>query len=228
MSEGPRTKQALLAGATGLVGGHLLTRLLAHPSYVRVEVLVRCELSISHPKLAQRIVDFEHLQAVPGIAADDVFCCLGTTIGKAGSQEAFRRVDHDYPLALASLAKAAGAQQFLMVSSLGADARSSVFYSRVKGETERDIAAIGLPKVVFMRPSILRGERQEVRAGERVGILVGRLIAPLFIGTLRKYRPIHADHVAAAMVFAANHDFRSGPVESDAIEKLAQLEDSPK
>ena len=228
MSEGPRTKQALLAGATGLVGCHLLARLLAHPSYVRVEVLVRRELSISHSKLAQRIVDFEHLQAVPGIAADDVFCCLGTTIGKAGSQEAFRRVDHDYPLALASLAKAAGAQQFLMVSSLGADARSSVFYSRVKGETERDIAAIGLPKVVFMRPSILRGERQEVRAGERVGILVGRLIAPLFIGTLRKYRPIHADHAAAAMVYAANHDFRSGPVESDAIEKLAQLEDSPK
>lgn len=224
----PRNKQALLAGATGLVGGHVMTRLLAHPSYSRVEILVRRALPIRHPKLAQRIVDFEHLHAVPDIAADDVFCCLGTTIGKAGSQEAFRRVDHDYPLALANLAKAAGAQQFLMVSSLGADARSSVFYSRVKGETERDIAASGLPKVIFMRPSILRGERQEVRAGERVGILVGRLIAPLFLGSLRKYRPIEAAHVAAVMVYAANHDFRAGPVESDEIAKLAQHENARK
>lgn len=228
MANGPRNKQALLAGATGLVGAHLLTRLLAHPSYSRVEVLVRRELPIHHPKLAARLVDFEHLHVYLGNAADDVFCCLGTTIGKAGSQEAFQRVDHDYPLALANLASAAGAQQFLMVSSLGADAASSVFYSRVKGETERDIAAIGLPKSIFMRPSILRGERQEVRTGEKLGIFVGRVIAPLFIGSLRKYRPIQADHVAAAMVYAANHDFPSGPVESDAIEKLAQLEDGPK
>jgi uncharacterized protein YbjT (DUF2867 family) len=228
MTQEARTKRALLAGATGLVGGHVLTRLLAHPAYSRVEVLVRRELPVRNPKLVQRVVDFEHLEAVSGIAADDVFCCLGTTIRKAGSQQAFRRVDHDYPLALAGLARAAGAQQFLMVSSLGADARASVFYSRVKGETERDIAATGLDRVVFMRPSILRGERQEVRAGERVGILVGRLIAPLFIGSLRKYRPIEADHVAAAMVYAANHEFRTGPVESDEIETLAQREDGRK
>lgn len=227
MTEGARSKRALLAGATGLVGGHLLTRLLAHPAYSRVEVLVRRALPISDPKLAQRVVDFEHLHASPDIAADDMFCCLGTTIGKAGSQEAFRRVDHDYALALGNLAKSAGARQFLMVSSLGADAKSSVFYSRVKGETERDIVAIGLPKVIFMQPSILLGERQEVRSGEKLAILVGRLIAPILIGPLRKYRPIHADHVAAAMLYAANHDLRSGPVESQAIEKLAQLEDGP-
>jgi uncharacterized protein YbjT (DUF2867 family) len=223
MTQEARTKQALLAGATGLVGGQLLTRLLAHPAYSRVEVLVRRELPVRNPKLVQRVVDFEHLEAVSGISADDVFCCLGTTIRKAGSQQAFRRVDHDYPLALAGLAKAAGAQQFLMVSALGADARSSVFYSRVKGETERDIAATGLTKVVFMRPSLLRGERQEVRTGERVGSVVGWLIAPLLIGPLRKYLPIDADHVAAAMVYAANHDFRPGPVESDEIETLARL-----
>jgi len=223
MTQEARTKQALLAGATGLVGGQLLARLLAHPAYSRVEVLVRRELPVRNSKLVQRVVDFEHLEAVSGISADDVFCCLGTTIRKAGSQQAFRRVDHDYALALAGLARAAGAQQFLMVSALGADARSSVFYSRVKGETERDIAATGLAKVVFMRPSLLLGERQEVRTGERVGSVVGWLIAPLLIGPLRKYRPIDADHVAAAMAYAANHDFRSGPVESDEIEKLARL-----
>ncbi len=138
-----RTRQALLAGATGLIGGHVLTRLLAHPAYSRVEILVRRELPIRDPKLVQRVVDFERLEAVAGTAAQDVFCCLGTTIGKAGSQEAFRRVDHDFPLALANFAKAAGAQQFLMVSSLGADSKSSVFYSRVKGETEHDVTAAG-------------------------------------------------------------------------------------
>jgi uncharacterized protein YbjT (DUF2867 family) len=221
-----RTKQALLAGATGLVGGHLLARLLSHPAYSRVDVLVRRELPIRDPKLIQHVVDFDHLEAGLSIAADDVFCCLGTTIGKAGSREAFRRVDHHYPLALARLGKTAGALQFLMVSSLGANARSRVFYSRVKGETERDIASTGVKKVVFMRPSILRGERQEVRAGERAGIFIGRMIAPLMIGPLRKYRPIDADDVAAAMLYAANHDVPPGAVESDEIERLAHLQNA--
>jgi len=222
--EEPRNKRALIAGATGLVGGHVLTRLLAHPSYSRVEVLVRRELPIRDPKLIQRIVDFEHLDA--GLAADDVFCCLGTTIAKAGSQEAFRRVDHDYPLALARAGMAAGARQFLMVSSLGADARSSVFYLRVKGETERDIAATGLPKVVFMRPSFLFGERLEQRTGERVAAFIGRMIAPLLVGPLRKYGPIHADDVAAAMLYAANQGVRPGPIESDEIAGLARQENA--
>ena len=221
-----RTRQALLAGATGLVGGHVLTRLLAHPSYSRVEVLVRRELPIHDPKLVQHIVDFERLEAVPGTAAEDVFCCLGTTIGKAGSQQAFRRVDHDFALALANLAKAAGAQQFLMVSSLGADSKSSVFYSRVKGETEHDVVMTGLPKVVFMRPSLLIGERQERRTGEIVGALVGRVIGPLLVGSLRKYRPISADDVAAAMLYAANHDVPAGAIESDEIVRLALQENS--
>jgi uncharacterized protein YbjT (DUF2867 family) len=216
----------LLAGATGLVGGHVLRRLLAHPAYARVEVLVRRELPIHDAKMTQRVVDFDALEAGLSVAADDVFCCLGTTIGKAGSQEAFRRVDHDYPLALAMLGTAAGAQQFLMVSSLGANARSRVFYSRVKGETERDIAAIGLKRVVFLRPSILRGERQEYRAGEKAGIFIGRMIAPLLVGPLRKYRPIDADDVAAAMLYAANHDVATGPLESNEITLLAQRENA--
>jgi uncharacterized protein YbjT (DUF2867 family) len=224
-----QTKKAFLAGATGLVGGHLLRRLLANDSYACVEVLVRRQLSINHPKISHRMVDFEHLlEAGMADAVDEVFCCLGTTIKKAGSQEAFRRVDHDYPLMLARIAKAAGARQFLMVSALGANPRSAVFYSRVKGETERDIAAIGLPKVVFMRPSILLGERQEQRPGEKAGMFVGRLIAPLLSGPLRKYRPISAEDVAAAMIYAANHDVPAGPIESDEIMRLAQRKNAGK
>ena len=220
-----RSKSALIAGATGLVGARCLARLLEHPAYDRVTVLSRRPIARAHANLNIELVDFYGLRSL-GERCDDIFCCLGTTIRKAGSQEAFRRVDHDYPLALARLGKAAGAQQFLLVSALGADAQSSVFYSRVKGETERDVAAIGLPKVSFMRPSILLGERHERRPGERAGIFVGKLIGPLLLGPLRKYRPIHADDVAAAMLYAANHDVRPGPVDSDEIAWLAQRENA--
>ena len=215
-------RKALIAGATGLVGECLLRRLLAHPDYAVVEVLLRRNLAMSHPKLVQHVVDFEQLDSGAVAKTDDLFCCLGTTIGKAGSQSAFRRVDHDYPVALAQLAKAEGVQQFLLVSALGADAGSGVFYSRVKGETERDISAIGLPKAIFLRPSLLLGKRSERRAGERAAMLAGRLVAPLLFGRLRKYRPIDADDVAAAMVFAATHELASGPIESDQIARLAK------
>lgn len=218
-------KRVLIAGATGLVGGYVLRRMLAHPSYSRVEILVRRESPIRDPKFTQRIVDFEHLDAgVPGIAPDEVFCCLGTTIRKAGSEEEFRRVDFDYPLALGRLAKAAGAGTFLMVSALGADPKSAVFYNRVKGEVEQAIAAVGLPAAYFFRPSLLLGPRAENRPREKIGIAVGKAIAPLMIGGLRKYRPIHADTVAAAMVYVANHNVSAGVIESDAISRLAALE----
>ena len=218
-------KSALLAGATGLVGGYVLRRLLAHPAYTQVDILVRRELPIRDPKLTQRIVDFAHLNpGVLGTAPDEVFCCLGTTIRKAGSEEAFRRVDYDYPLALARLAKAAGAGKFLMVSALGADPKSAVFYNRVKGEVEQAIAAVGLPAACIFRPSLLTGPRAEHRPGEKIGIAVGKLIAPLLIGALRKYRPIHADTVAAAMVYVANHEVSGSVIESDAIARLAALE----
>lgn len=219
------SKHAIVAGASGLVGSRCLARLLDHPAYDRVTVYSRRPLALAHAKLRIELVNFDHLQALEE-QCDDIFCCLGTTIGTAGSQAAFRRVDHDYPLALARLGKTAGAQQFLMVSSLGADARSAVFYSRTKGETERDIASSGLPRVVFMRPSLLLGERHERRPGEWVGAFVGRMIAPLLLGPLRRYRPIHADDVAAAMVYAANHDVAAGAVESEEIAMLARRQDA--
>jgi len=217
-------KNALIAGATGLVGGYVLRCVLAHPSYSRVEILVRRASPVHDPKLTQRIVDFEHLDAgATKIAADDVFCCLGTTIRKAGSREAFRRVDYDYPLALARFASATGARKFLMVSALGADPKSSVFYNRVKGEVEQSIAATGLPETYFFRPSLLTGPRAESRPGEKIAAVVGKVIAPLLLGGLRKYRPIHADTVAGAMVYAATHDIPAGVIESDAIARLATI-----
>jgi uncharacterized protein YbjT (DUF2867 family) len=218
------SRSALLVGATGLVGSHLLTRLLAQPDYRRVTTWVRREVPLQDPKLRQLVVDFEKLQQYSSaLDAEDIFVALGTTIKNAGSQKAFYRVDHDYPVQIASLGKQAGAQRYLMVSALGANANSRVFYNRVKGEAENAIREMGLPKLWFFRPSLLLGSRAESRAGEKMGEVVGKLITPLLLGGLRKYRPIEADAVAAAMVYVAMHDVAPEVIESDEIARLAAL-----
>jgi uncharacterized protein YbjT (DUF2867 family) len=216
-------KRALLAGATGLIGSFCLHRLLADPSYSEVKVWSRRPIALSHRKLSVELMDFSRMP-VDHEHFDRVFCCLGTTIGKAGSREAFKRVDHDYPLALARYAKSAGAGMFLMVSALGADAGSRVYYNRVKGETENAVAHVGLPLTLFFRPSLLLGPRREIRYGEKLAIMLSKALTPILRGRLYKYRPIEADVVAAAMIYAANHDLPSGVIESDAIEKLAALD----
>lgn len=189
---------ALLAGSSGLVGGHLLERLLADDRYEQVISLGRRPVDHDHPRLEQLMVDFAALPALP--AVDVAFSCLGTTIRKAGSQAAFRAVDHDAVLAVATAARQAGATGFFHVSALGADPRSRIFYNRVKGEVERDVAALGLPRWTAVQPSILDGERDESRPAERLGLVVMRAAGPL----LGRYRPTHAVDVAAAMVSLAS------------------------
>ena len=190
-------RTALLAGATGLVGSHLLRHLLSDDAWDRVLSIGRREVDLAHPKLEQRVVDFSALADLP--AVDDTFSALGTTIKQAGSQQAFRAVDHDAVVALATAAKQVGAASFLHVTAMGASPRSRVFYNRVKGETERDAAAAGIPRTVAFRPSILDGDRAESRRGEQVGLVVMRALAPV----LGRYRPTHAEDVALAMLQVA-------------------------
>lgn len=208
------SRVALVVGATGLVGGHVVDRLLADARWSRVVVLARRDLGKSSEKLSTRIVDFEALADDPGSALakaslagierlDDVFVCLGTTIKVAGSQERFRRVDHDYAVAAARLGRDAGARTVAFVSSVGASESSSAFYLRVKGETERDVRALGFDATVIARPSFLVGDRTDQRPGEQAGILFARAAAPLMAFGLRKYRPVEARAVAAAMIEAA-------------------------
>jgi uncharacterized protein YbjT (DUF2867 family) len=197
------TRTAVLAGATGLVGGHVKDLLLAHPDYRRVTVLVRRPLGQSHEKLKEVTVDFEDLaKHAADLDADDVYACLGTTIKIAGSQEKFRRVDHDYTVAVAELAKKAGATRLALVSSIGATEKGGNFYLRVKGETEKDVAALGYASVNIARPSLLVGERRESRPAEAAGIAVARALAFTMVGGLRSYRPIEAKAVAAGLVRA--------------------------
>ena len=211
----PEARQALLLGATGLIGSFLLDRLLDSPVYSGVSVWLRKPLAKQHPKLQQKIVDFERLEQ-GRVEADDVYCCLGTTINVAGSREAFRRVDFDYPLAIARTALAAGARQFLFVSAMGADPRSAVFYSRVKGELEEAVAALGYRSAIAFRPSLLAGDREQRRFGERAAIAV---LQPLRFLVPRKYRPVAADAVARAMLRSAQRSPAGFTViESDALQ----------
>jgi uncharacterized protein YbjT (DUF2867 family) len=220
----PEQRTALLLGATGLVGGHCLNRLLADETYGSVVALSRRPLDRTHAKLANHVVDFDRYETYYSLLkVDDVFCCLGTTIKQAGSKEAFRRVDFEYPVQIAKRARAQGAQQYLLVSSLGASVSSPFFYSQVKGEVEQAVSALSFSGVYIFRPSLLRGERKEVRRGEQISEKVLDGLGFLLQGPLKKYRPTPADAVAAAMIATAKA--RPGGtqiLESDEIEEVAR------
>ena len=195
---------ALLAGASGLVGGECLRRLLAADAYSTVTVVTRRSLGslAQHPKVREIVVDFERLDRVrAGLRADHVFCALGTTIRKAGSQAKFHQVDFEYPRHLAELALANGARHFSLVSALGASAKSGVFYSRVKGELEDALRAMGWPSLCLLRPSVIAGDRQESRPLERLGEALLRF-GPA------TYRPVEAGRIAAAMIATAQSEPR--------------------
>lgn len=190
----------LLAGATGLVGGHVLAQALADPRIDAVVAPTRRALP-AHPKLLAPTVDFEALpDDAPWWAADAAICALGTTIGKAGSQEAFRRVDHDYQLAIAKLASRHGTPAFVLNSALGADAASRIFYNRVKGELERDLAGLDFASLTFVRPGLIGGARSESRPAERAALVLLGILGSLLP---RAWRINPAERIAAAMIEAA-------------------------
>lgn len=198
------TRSAVLAGATGLIGRALLALLLESPRHAQVHALLRrpaADLPV-HPKLHTLVVDFDRLPVLPPV--DDCFIALGTTIKVAGSQAAFRRVDFDAVVNTARAARDAGARRIVVVSALGADAASRVFYNRVKGEMQQAVSALGAESVVFVQPSLLVGDRaplgQPVRAGE---VWAVRLLGPVLGWVPRGVRPIAATDVAHAMLQAA-------------------------
>lgn len=181
----------LIAGATGLTGEHLLDRLLSEPTVSRVLAPTRRPLA-AHPHLENPVGDLATLLPTLSGEVDTAFCCLGTTIKQAGSQEAFRAVDHDLVLAFARRARELGARHLVVISALGANPQSSVFYNRVKGETEEALKAMGWPQLTIARPSLLLGTRHDFRLGER-------LAAPLLRWLPGKYRGIDACALARAL-----------------------------
>lgn len=211
-----RVSTVLLAGATGLVGRHCLELLTADTAFRRVVVLTRRPLpadlpGADDPKVEERVIDFDRLtdprrlshpdppslDRVPRV--DQVICALGTTLRRAGSKERFHQVDFGYPAALARMAVERGARHFLLVSAIGADAASRIFYNRVKGELEEAVSALPYRSVTIVRPSLLLGDREDFRLGEELAKRLS-FLAP------RRYRPVHALRVAAALVQAAKDD----------------------
>lgn len=193
-------KTALLAGASGLVGNELLHILLNSSHYSQVKILVRHPLEIAQEKLEQIITDFDKLDDYADyFNVDDVYCCLGTTIKKAGSQEAFKKVDYDYPLKMAELAKSHQVKNFLVITALGADSNSKVFYSRTKGQLQLHLKKTGLTALHIFQPSLLLGERQEFRLGEKAATVLSPVISKVLKGKMKKYKPVEARDVALTM-----------------------------
>jgi uncharacterized protein YbjT (DUF2867 family) len=217
-------KTALVAGASGLIGSQLLPLLLASARYDRVIAVGRRPLPLMHPKLEQRLLNFDQLEDHRlQLIADDVFCCLGTTLRQAGSREAFYKVDYLYVVKLAALTAANFASQLLVISSMGADAGSRVYYNRVKGEMEAAVRQTPFRAIHVFRPSLLLGDRAEKRLGERLGAVVLRALRPVLRGPLRKYRSIEAATVARALLRAAETEETGLQVyPSDAITRLGE------
>ena len=192
-------RTALIAGASGLVGSSLLKLLLADEEYQKIISIGRRTLDIEHPKLEQHVISFEKLDDLK-ITIDAVFCCLGTTIKKAGSKDAFRKVDFEFPLLLEQFASKNGAKSFHIITAMGADSKSSVFYNSVKGEIEDELTSSTIDQVEIYRPSLLLGDRGESRIMEALGQKFMKAASFLFVGGLKNYKAIPVENVANFML----------------------------
>jgi uncharacterized protein YbjT (DUF2867 family) len=211
VAKGTGAQLTWLAGASGFVGGYLLEALLETPEAGRIFAISRRPLAREHPRIANRIVQFDKLQSqLQGITCQVALCCLGTTLRQAGSQQEFRKVDLDYVLSFAAAAKAAQAQRFIVVSSVGANPKSRNFYLRTKGEMEAALATVGFPALDIFQPGMLLGWRRHPRPLELAASLAMPLVNPFLFGSRDPYRGIPARTVAAAMV-AATRSMRRGP-----------------
>ncbi|OMP80290.1 NAD(P)H-binding protein [[Flexibacter] sp. ATCC 35208] len=220
------SQTAVVIGGTGLTGSHLVTRLLHDDRFSKVKVLLRTPSLKLRPGLEPIIVDFNDEEGLAqALTGDVMFCCIGTTIRQAGSQEKFRAVDHDIPVRCATIARRQGMKQFLLMSSIGASAISRNFYLRTKGETENGVMALAFPGYHIFRPSILVGLRRDFRLGEWFGYILTGLFYFFLLGRWKKYRPIKASNVALAMVYAAvNKPDGAHIYESDKIREMAERE----
>ena len=212
-------KTALIIGASGLTGNLLLNELLRSDCYTSVIAYIRKPLDITHPKLIQQIVNFDIINN--GITADDVFCCLGTTIKKAQTKMAFEKVDYEYPLKIAQLQFKADSKHFFLISAMGASLQSSFYYSKVKGKLERDVLQIGYEALYIFRPSLIVGNRMEHRAGEKFAIGLMKLLNPIMFGPFKKFKSVQASAIAKAMLhFAENTQTGNHIILSDEIKKF--------
>ena len=215
-------KTALLFGASGLVGGQLLNQLISNNNYSKIKVFVRSVPQISNPKIEIIETDFNNLaNHKEDIKGDDCFFCIGTTKQNSPDKNEYRRVELDVPKDIAQIAKSNSVNSFVFVSSGYADPNSSGDYLKFKGLVEEELKRLSFNKLGIMRPSFLIGDRKEKRVGEKLGIFVFKLLSPLFLGPLKKMKPIQSEKVAKAMIKISNGDFKQQVFESNEIVEIS-------
>ena len=215
-------KTALVFGSSGLVGGHLLNQLIENDDYNKIKLFVRSEPEINDPKVEIIKTDFNNLEIHnEDIKGDDCFFCIGTTKQNSPDKNEYRRVELDVPKQIAQIAKSNSVNSFIFVSSGYADPKSSGDYLKFKGEVEEELKRLNFPKLGIMRPSFLLGNRKEKRVGEKIGIFVFKLLSPLFLGPLKKMKPIHSETVAKAMIKISRSENDQIIFESNEIVKLS-------
>ena len=214
-------KTALLFGASGLVGSHLLNQLIKDTNYSKIKLFVRSVTEIIDPKVEIIKTDFNNLQNhKEDVKGDDCFFCIGTTKQNSSDKDEYRRVELDIPKEIAKIAKSNLVNSFIFVSAIYANPNSSGDYVRFKGLVEEELKRLNFPKLALMRPSFLMGDRKEKRVGEKIGIFVFKLLSPLLLGPIKKMRPIHSETVAKAMIRAANENLEKNIFESNEIAEL--------
>ncbi len=220
------SKAAVIAGSSGLVGMELLHQLCASKAYSHITLLVRRPSGFLHPKVSEVIVNFDQIEHfAEHIRGDVFFSCLGTTRKKTPDKRRYYQIDHDYPLAMARIGLTNGIRQFHLISAIGANANAANFYLKMKGETDRDIAALPFDSVHIYRPSFLAGKRDEQRTGEKIGLAIFKVLNPLMLGGLRKYRSIEVRNLAAAMILQSLKDNEGVYYyPSDEIQKISETD----
>ena len=214
-------KTALLFGASGLVGSHLLNQLISNNNYSKIKLFVRSTIEIDDPKIEIIETDFNNLENhKEDIKGDDCFFCIGTTKKNSPDKNEYRNIELDIPEEIAKIAKSNLVNSFIFVSALYANPKSSGDYVRFKGLVEEELKRLDFPKLALMRPSFLMGNRKEKRVGETIGIYVFNLISPFLLGPLKKMRPIHSETVAKAMIIVANENLEKNIFESNEIAEL--------
>ena len=214
-------KTALLFGSSGLIGGHLLNKLIQNNDYNKIKIFVRAELEIQDSKVEIIKADFNNLKNhIEDIKGDDCFFCIGTTKQNSPDKNEYKRIERDMPVEIAQIAKANSVNSFIYVSSGFADPKNLGAYLRYKGEVEEELKKLNFTKLGIMRPSFLIGNRKEKRFGEKIGIFLFKLLSPLFLGPLKKMKPIHSEIVANAMIKVANEDIQQSIFESNEIVNL--------
>ena len=214
-------KTALVFGSSGLIGGHLLNQLIKDNKYSKIKLFIRTDPEISDPKVEVIKTNFNNLQNhKEDIKGDDCFFCIGTTKQNSPDKNEYRRVELDMPKEIAQIAKLNSVNSFVFVSSGYADPKSSGDYLKFKGEVEEELKKLNFPKLGIMRPSFLLGDRKEKRIGEKIGIFIFKLLSPLFLGPIKKMKPIHSATVAKAMIRTANENLEKNIFESNEIAEL--------